>query len=341
MRAWELRDGFAPEHLRLYERDDPEPGPGEVVLAMRAASLNFRDSLVVRGGYGPRYRLPLIPVSDGVGEVMAMGAGVASIAPGDRVCPIFFQSWLSGPPSPEKFQNALGGDVDGVLSERMCVPASAVVKVPEHLSDVEAACLPCAGVTAWTAVITQGRVCPGETAVVQGTGGVALFALQFAKLAGAQVIITSSSDEKLAKARALGADHGINYRTTPEWDRDVKTLCGGEGCDLVVELGGAGTLERAIRAARIGGTLSLIGVLSGAKAAVPLPLVVMRNLRLQGVTVGSADDFAAMARAIGSAGLRPVVDRVFPFDQAPDAFAAFDQGGHFGKVCIRFPGSRD
>jgi NADPH:quinone reductase-like Zn-dependent oxidoreductase len=233
-------------------------------------------------------------------------------------------------------QRALGGDVDGVLAQLMCVPAEAVVRVPEHLSDEEAAALPCAGVTAWSAVIGQGRVGPADTVLAQGTGGVALFALQFAKAAGARVIITSSDDGKLQRARALGTDATINYRTTPDWDRVTKDLTGGEGADHIVELGGAGTLERSIRAARIGGTLSLIGVLAGAKAEVALPLVVMRNLCLQGVTVGSRDDFAAMVRAIAQHRLRPQVDRVFAFDEVPDAFAHFEAQRHFGKVCIRF-----
>jgi NADPH:quinone reductase-like Zn-dependent oxidoreductase len=338
MRVWEVRDGFGLEHMRQVEREDPIPGPGEVLLSMRAASLNYRDRLVVRGGYGPRFRLPLIPVSDGVGEVIAVGEGVTSPRPGERVAPIFFPTWLSGPPSPEKFRLSLGGDVDGVLAQRMCVPAQAVVGVPEHLTDEEAAALPCAGVTAWSAVIGQGRVGPADTVLVQGTGGVALFALQFAKLAGARVIVISSDDGKLQRTRELGCDVGINYRSTPDWDRAAKEITHGEGCDHVVELGGAGTLERSVRAARIGGTLSLIGVLAGAKADVPLPLVVMRNLRLQGVTVGSRDDFAAMARAIGRHRMRPVIDRTFDFDEAPAAFTHLEAQRHFGKVCIRIAG---
>lgn len=335
MEAWELRDGFAMDHLRRGRRPDPQPGPGEVVLAMRAASLNFRDTLVVRGGYGPRYTLPLIPVSDGAGEVIAIGDGVERVRVGDRVAPIFFQAWIAGPPSPERFQKALGGDVDGALASHMRVPADGVVRVPDHLSFEEAAALPCAGVTAWSAVIGQGRVGPGDTVLVQGTGGVALFALQFAKIAGARVIVTSSDDGKLERVRTLGADATVNYRTTPDWDRVVKDLSDGEGCHHVVELGGGGTLERSVRAARIGGTLSLIGVLAGAKAELPLPLVVMRNLRLQGITVGSRDDFEAMNRAIAQHRLQPVIDRVFPFDEAPAAFAHLEAQRHFGKVCIR------
>jgi len=247
---------------------------------------------------------------------------------------MFFQSWLGGPPAQAKFAASLGGPLDGVLCERMRLSEQGIAKVPAHLTDAEAATLPCAALTAWSAMISQGRVGPGDTVLVQGTGGVALFAVQFAKAAGARVILTSSSDEKLARGRALGADEGINYRTVAAWDKVVKELTGGEGCDHIVELGGAETLERSIRAVRIGGVLSLIGVLSGAAATVALPLVVMRNLRLQGVTVGSRDDFEAMVRAIALHKLRPVVDRVFAFDQVPAAFAAFETEKPFGKLSI-------
>jgi NADPH:quinone reductase-like Zn-dependent oxidoreductase len=211
-----------------------------------------------------------------------------------------------------------------------------VSRVPDHLSDEEAACLPCAALTAWSALVTEGGIGPGDTVLVQGTGGVALFAMQFAKMAGARVIMTSSRDDKLARARQLGADETINYRTFPEWDRVAKDLTGGEGCDHVIELGGADTLERSIRAARTGGQVSLIGVLGGAKAEVSLPLVVMRNLRMQGITVGSRDGFEAMCRAIARHHMRPVVDRVFSFDDVPVAFAHLEAGRHFGKVCIAF-----
>ncbi|MGF1640244.1 MAG: NAD(P)-dependent alcohol dehydrogenase [Rhodospirillales bacterium] len=334
MEVWELKDAFGPDHLRRGERPDPEPGPGQVLLRMRAASLNYRDTLMIRGGYGPRIGLPLIPVSDGVGEVVAVGDGVRRVAVGDRVAPLFFQGWIGGEASADKFRDSLGGPLDGVLAQLMAVGAEGVARVPDHLGDEEAACLPCAALTAWSAVITEGGVGPGATVLVQGTGGVALFALQFAKIAGARVIVISSRDDKLARVRQLGADEVVNYRTTPEWDRTVKALTGGEGCDHVVELGGADTLERSLRAVRTGGRISLIGVLGGAKASVPLPLAVMRNVRLQGVTVGSRDGFEAMARAIARHRLRPVVDRVYPFGAVPEAFAHLEGGHHFGKVCV-------
>jgi NADPH:quinone reductase-like Zn-dependent oxidoreductase len=303
---------------------------------MRAASLNYRDTLMIRGGYGPRVKVPVIPVSDGVGEVVAVGEGVRRVAVGDRVAPLFFQSWIGGTATSDKFHDTLGGPVDGVLTRLMRIGEHGVSRVPDHLSDEEAACLPCAALTAWSALVTEGGIGPGDTVLVQGTGGVALFAMQFAKMAGARVIMTSSRDDKLARARQLGADETINYRTFPEWDRVAKDLTGGEGCDHVIELGGADTLERSIRAARTGGQVSLIGVLGGAKAEVSLPLVVMRNLRMQGITVGSRDGFEAMCRAIARHHMRPVVDRVFSFDDVPAAFAHLEAGRHFGKVCIAF-----
>lgn len=336
MEVWQLEEGFALDKLVKAERPEAEPGPGEVLLEMRAASLNYRDWLTINGGYGPRNSLPLVPLSDGVGEVIAVGAGVERVGVGDRVSPVFFPAWIGGEPTPAKFRLTLGGPLDGVLRRRMVIGADAVVRVPEHLSDAEAASLPCAGLTAWSAIATQGRVGPGDVVLVQGTGGVALFALQFAKLAGASVILISSRDDKLARGRQLGADAVINYRKAPDWDKQVKALTGGEGCDHIVELGGADTLARSVRAARVGGTISLIGVLSGADASFSLPLVVMRNLRLQGVTVGSRDGFEAMVRAMAAHRLHPVVDRVFRFEDAPKAFAAFAEARHYGKICIGY-----
>ncbi|MBK8907643.1 MAG: NAD(P)-dependent alcohol dehydrogenase [Rhodospirillales bacterium] len=335
MEVWQLTGGFGIDHLQRLTRPDPTPGTRDVLLEMKAASLNYRDILAVNGGYAPRAQPPLIPVSDGVGVVVAVGDAVTRVRVGDRVCPMFFQDWIGGEARQAKMFTSLGGPVDGTLAQFMCLGEQGVTIVPEHLSDEEAATLPCAALTAWSALATQGEVGPSDTVLVQGTGGVALFALQFARLMGARVIITSSRDDKLARARQLGADEAINYRTTPDWDRVVKDLTGGEGCDHVIELGGADTLARSIRAARIGGRISVIGVLSGAKAEVALPLVVMRNLRLQGVTVGSRDGFEAMGRAIARHRLHPVLDRVFPFDDAPSAFRHLAAARHFGKVCIR------
>lgn len=341
MKAWALKDDFGLENLRVDERQRPLPQRGQVLLAMKAASLNYRDTIIVEGGFGSRVQTPLIPVSDGVGIVAAVGEGVSRVKVGDRVAPLFFQSWFGGPARQSKFRAMLGGPIDGVLAEFMCLDEQGVSIVPQHLTDEEAACLPCAGLTAWSALAENGQVGPDDTVLVQGTGGVGLFCLQFAKAMGARVIMMSSSDEKLDRARNLGADETINYRKTPDWDRTVKDLTDGEGCDHVIELGGAETLERSIRAVRIGGQISLIGVLSGAAAKTTLPLVVMRNIRLQGVTVGSRDGFEAMSRAMANREIRPVLDRVYGFGQVREAFLRLKGGRHFGKVGIRLaePGS--
>jgi len=334
MDVWELGEGFGLEHLRRVERSRPQPGPTDVLLEMRAASLNYRDLVVARGHYGPRVKLPLVPLSDGVGVVIEAGERVERVAVGDRVSPMFFPLWIGGEPTPEKMATTMGGPIDGALARLVCIDQQAVARVSDSLSDVEAACLPCAALTAWSALAEFGPTKPGDTVLVQGTGGVALFALQFARTMGARVIITSSRDDKLARARQLGADETINYRTTPDWDRVAKEMTGGAGCDHVIELGGADTLERSVRAARVGGRVNLIGMLSGADAGLPLPLVLMRNLRLQGVTVGSRDGFEAMCRTMDRHRLHPVVDQVFAFDDAPTAFAHMAKGRHFGKIGI-------
>lgn len=316
----------------------PQPGPGQVRVRTTAATLNYRDLLVVEGQYNPKLRLPLIPVSDGAGVVDALGDGATRFKPGDRVVGAFFQGWLEGEPSTEKLATGLGANLDGVLCEYRVFNEAGLLPVPDYLSDAEAAALPCAGVTAWSAIVILGRVRPGDVVVVQGTGGVALFALQFAKLVGATVILTSSDDAKLVRGRALGADHLVNYRTEPDWSRPVRALTDGRGADLIVEIGGAGTLAQSIRAVRVGGTLAMIGVVAGAAAsAVPLPLVVMRQVRMQGVTLGSRADFEAMLRACAAARLRPVLDeRRFAFEEAPAAFAHMAAGAHFGKIVIEF-----
>lgn len=336
MRVFEIRDTFGLDALKLAERPRPRPGPREVLLRMRAAALNYRDLMVVKGQYNPRMPLPRIPVSDGVGEVVELGEGVTRVAAGDRVAGLFMPAWQDGEQTEAKGRSALGGAVDGLLAEYAVLPEDGVVPVPGHLTDEEAATLPCAAVTAWHALVTQGAVRPGDAVLVQGTGGVSLFALQFARLAGARVIATSSSDEKLQRALALGASDGINYRTTPEWDKRVLELTGKVGVDHVVEVGGAGTLARSLRAVRPGGTISLIGVLTGGAGEVnPLPIL-MKGIRVQGIYVGSRAMFEAMARAIALHGLRPVVDRVFPFEEAPAALAYLESGAHFGKIAIRF-----
>jgi NADPH:quinone reductase-like Zn-dependent oxidoreductase len=334
MRAYVLQKSFGLEELKLTERPDPELGPGQVLVRLRAVSLNYRDLLVVQGKYDPRMRLPRIPCSDGAGEVVAVGPGVSRIRPGERVVGMFMQGWIEGPLTAAKGRTALGGELDGMLAEHVVLSAEGVSPFPDYLSFEEAATLPCAALTAWNALIEQGGLRPGETVLLQGTGGVSLFALQLAKAAGARGIITSSSEEKLARARKLGADEGINYKTTPDWDRRARELAGG-GVDHVVEVGGAGTLNRSLRAVRTGGHIALIGVLAGVAGPVDTVVILHRAIRVQGVYVGSRQMFEAMCRALTVNRIKPVVDRVFPFEEAVSAFRLMESGGHFGKIVIR------
>ena len=333
MKVIELKDDWSLDKLTLAERPMPEPKPGEAVVKLTAASLNYRDWLLVQGGYGRAAgALPLVPLSDGAGVVEAVGEGVTRVAPGDRVCPIMFQGWLAGELRESDYERVLGGPLDGVAAEAMLLDAEGLVRLPPGLSDQEAACLPCAGLTAWNAVIGQGQVKPGERVLVLGTGGVALFALQFAKLAGAEVIVTSKSDEKLARARALGADHTINYVATPDWGKAAREL-GDGGVDLVVETGG-GTLSESLRALRPGGRIALMGVLGGQSLDAKLSAIVMRRLSILGVTVGSRDDFEAMLRAIAASGLKPVIDSSYPLEELRPALEHLASQTHFGKVCV-------
>lgn len=334
MRAYEIQGSFGLENLHPAERPDPEPGPGQVLLEMRAVSLNYRDLLMVRGHYNPRQPLPLVPCSDGVGEIIALGEGVDDLAVGDRVATCFFQTWGGGPPTADKIRGTLGGPLDGTLAERMAVSAKGVVRVPEHLTDVEAATLPCAALTAWNALVECGSVTAGDVVLVQGTGGVSTFALQIATALGAEVIVTSSSDAKLERARELGAWGTVNYVEDPAWGKAVRKLTGGRGVDLVVEVGGAGTLEQSLKAVRVGGEVSVIGVLSGVASELNIIPILMQQLRLQGILVGSRESFERMNRAFAAHRIRPVVDRVFSFDETPDAFRYLASGEHLGKICL-------
>jgi NADPH:quinone reductase-like Zn-dependent oxidoreductase len=336
MKVFEIRDDWSFDHLQLGTRPDPRPGPGEVLLRMKAASLNYRDLVVPNRGYGAfTGNLPLIPLSDGVGEVLEVGQGVRRVKVGDRVCPCFHQSWIGGAPDLERLTRTLGGPVDGTMAELMCLPADGVVKVAPHLSDEQAATLPCAALTAWSALVSYDALAPGARVLVQGTGGVALFALQFGKLLGCHVTVISSSDEKLAKVKQLGADAGINYVSTPEWSKATREITSSRGFDHIVELGGEKTLPQSLRAIRPGGTISMIGVLSGSALAAPLGHVVTRQVRLQGITVGSRDGFEAMMRAIEQHRVQPVVDKVFAFEQLKEAMEQLKRSAHFGKICIR------
>jgi len=334
MRVMELRD-WSLEHLQEGARPDPVPGPGEVVLRMEAASVNYRDALVPKRGYGRLSGiLPLIPLSDGAGRVVARGAGATRFAEGDLVCPIIMPGWHAGPLRQEHREALLGGPRDGVLRELMAVREDDLVKAPSFYSAEEAATLPCAAVTAWSALMAA-QVKPGDVMVTQGTGGVSLFALQFARASGATTIVTSGSPDKRARAAAM-ADHVIDYRAEPEWSRAVRRFAP-EGADLVIEVGGAGTLAQSLRAVRTGGMVALIGVLAGAEATLDLGRVVTQALRLDGVTLGPRDAFAAMVRAIERHRIRPAIDdHVYRFAEAGAAIAAISAGRHFGKICISF-----
>lgn len=334
MRAFEIQHGFGLENITLTERPEPHPGPGEVLLRMRAFSLNYRDLLVARGVYNPKLKLPFVPLSDGVGEVVAVGDGVTRVRRGDRVATMFMQHWVRGPISEAAARSALGGALPGVAAEFVVLHEEGVSPVAEHLSDEEAATLPCAALTAWNALIIQGNLREGDTILIQGTGGVSLFALQFARMHGARVIATSGSDRKLSRVRELGAAEGVNYKTTPEWGDRVRELCGGMGVDHVVEVGGAGTLPQSLKAVKFGGRISLIGVLAGGSQFNPIQIL-MKHVCVQGIFVGSRAMFEEMNRALAQHRTRPVVDRVFSFAELPQALRYLESGAHFGKICLK------
>jgi NADPH:quinone reductase-like Zn-dependent oxidoreductase len=340
MRAWPITQ-FGIDTLTPIELPDPRVTPGTVLIKVHAVSLNYRDLMVVKGLYNPKMALPRIPCSDGAGEVVAVGEGVTRAHVGHRVCGIFMQRWLDGPATAEKSKQALGGDVDGMLTEYALLHEEGVVRFPEHLSYEEAATLPCAGVTAWNALQHAGDpVSPaqsGDTVLIQGTGGVSIFALQFAKVLGLKVIGTSSSDEKLKHARTLGLDEGCNYKQQPDWSKWATGITGGNGPDRIIEVGGAGTFSQSLRTIRVGGVIAQIGVLSGAATSDPLALtpILHKQIRVQGIYVGSRAIFEQMNAAIAKSKLNPVIDRVFSADQIREAFHHMESASHFGKIVIR------
>jgi len=331
MRVWQI-SSFGIDSLEFAERPSAEPGPGEVQIKIRAVSFNFRDLLMIKGLYNPKLKLPRIPCSDGAGEVTAVGEGVTQWKSGDRVAGIFMQNWIDGPASPVKVKGALGGDIDGVLAESVVLNEHGLVRVPRHLGFEEASTLPCAAVTAWNALACA-NLKPGSTVLVQGTGGVSIFALQFARLMGMRILGVSSSEEKLERARQYGLDVGLNYRSKPEWDRWVLDQTGGEGVDLVIEVGGVGTLPRSLRAVRMGGVIAQIGVLSAPGEAIPLPLILHKQTTIRGIYVGSRSDFDDMNRSIELAQLRPVLAS-FSWTETREVLHRMEAGEHFGKLVV-------
>lgn len=332
MHAYRVVSDKGIDAIQRTESPDPRPGPGQVLIDLKAASLNYRDLVVARGGYPLNDTRPVVPLSDGAGVVLEVGPGVTRWAPGDRVAANFMRDWIAGPVTPEALRSSLGGGVDGVLAERFVAPERSLVRIPEHLGFDEAATLPCAALTAWNALLAAGTKA-GDTVLVLGTGGVSVFGVQLARAMGAVPIATSSSDEKLERIKAAGAAHGVNYSRHPEWHERVLELTGGRGVDHVLETGGPGTLERSLLATRVGGTISLIGILAqGTPPAMTMAL--LRAQTVRGIYVGSVEMFETMNRAVAAAGIRPVIEARFGFDQALDAYRSLEKQKHVGKVVI-------
>jgi NADPH:quinone reductase-like Zn-dependent oxidoreductase len=333
MKTYEIQE-FGIDNLALVERDRPEPGETEVLVKFHAASLNYRDLMMVRGFYNPKLKTPLVPLSDGAGEVVEVGEKVTRWNVGDRVMPIFMQGWIDGDVDYSKAKTALGGDLDGCLREFGTFDESGLVKIPGHLTYREAATLPCAAVTAWNALMVSGKLQKGESVLLLGTGGVSIFALQFANTIGAETIITSSSDEKLGRADVLGANHLINYKANPHWNDAVNVFTANKGVDHIIEVGGAGTLHKSLKSVKMGGHIAVIGVLAG-KGDFDPTSILMKAVRLQGIFVGSREMFEDMNEFIREHYLKPVVDEVFEFENAKEAFKYMESGSHFGKVVIK------
>lgn len=334
MKAYQVQNNSGVDALELVELSTPTPGAGQVLVKVQATSLNYRDTAVIQGMY-PGQKLPVIPLSDGAGDVVAVGEGVTHVKVGDRVAGCFFQDWLSGRLTRQKILSALGGAIDGMLAEYVILAQDGVVKLPDHLSYEEGATLPCAAVTAWQALVSRGSLAAGETVLLLGTGGVSIFALQFAKMLGAKIIITSSNDEKLERAKAMGAQETINYKTYPNWQEKVLELTEQDGVDRVVEVGGSGTLERSLQSVRVGGRIGLIGVLGGLTGDVDHTKILLKGIDVQGIYVGSREMFEAMNRAISLHQIKPIIDRVFPFNEVKEAYHHLQSGAHFGKIVIR------
>jgi len=332
MNAYQI-ESFGLEGLKKCELPIPAPAQGQVLVEVRAASLNYRDLLMVKGLYDSRMPLPLIPLSDGAGDVVEVGPGVTKVKVGDRVAGSFFQSWIDGPVSREKIRESLGGPRPGMLASHAVLEEAGAIPIPKSLTFQEAATLPCAGVTAWNALFGGSQLRPGDVVLVQGTGGVSVTALQLAVAAGAKVIATSSSDEKLERVKALGAFATINYKETPNWGAEVRRLTDG-GVDHVIEVGGAGTLKQSLDAVRFGGHVAIIGVLAGVVAEIPTTTILHKSIQIRGIYVGSAEMFRAMNRSIEANEIKPIVGHTYGFDDASDALRLMESAGHFGKIVI-------
>jgi NADPH:quinone reductase-like Zn-dependent oxidoreductase len=326
---------FGIDHLREVTIDDPEPDNGQVLVKFQAASVNYRDYMIAEGLFAPPEDLPVIPLSDGAGEIVAVGQGVSSLQVGDLVTPLFFPHWQSGDALGAERSVSTGLEAPGCLREFGAFDETAVVKVANHLSAEEAACFPCAGLTAWSALVTTSGTTSGDVVLVLGTGGVSIFALQFAKALGATAIVTSSSDEKLAHAQELGADHGINYQTTPEWGPAVKALTDGRGVDVVVEVGGTGTLPQSFKAIRRGGHIPVVGALAGAQMDLAVYELIMTNAHVHGIGVGNRAGYEEMMSFVEQHRISPVIHQIYSFDEAPAAIRDINEGQHFGKLVVR------
>lgn len=339
MRALNVSAPWGLDNLRYVDAIEPMPGQGQVLVRMKAVSLNYRDLLMVNGMYGRGAASTsdvITPFSDGCGVVEAVGEDVTRFKPGDRVSTLFFQNWISGPPDLAKLTSSLGFPIPGAGAELQVFSEQGLSKVPDFLTDHQVATLPCAALTAWRGLFVDARLEPGDTVVLQGTGGVSIFGLQFAKAAGLRTIITSSSDEKLARATALGADHVVNYREIPSWSKAVREATDGRGADFIMEVGGAGTIQESMKAVKIGGHIAIIGIVAGAGEPFNPASLIGNSAKLQGLSVGSRDMFEAMCRALELRRIAPVVDKVFPWTEAKAAFGAMAAGEHFGKIVLEF-----
>ncbi len=334
MKIYEIGSGEGLSGLKAAERDISKPGPGEILVKMKASSINYRDLMMIKNASVIGIAEGRIPNSDGAGIVEEAGEGVTSFKAGDRVVGCFFQDWEDGPIGDAVMQSALGGPIDGVLAEYVILKEKSALPVPEGLSFEEAATLPCAAVTAWNCLIDKGGARPGDTALILGTGGVSVFSQQIAAVSGIRTIATSSSDEKLERIKALGANELINYRQNPDWEKEVLELTGGRGVDVVIEVGGAGTLPKSIDSVRVGGTISLVGVLTGGMID---PTSIMRkSVKLQGIYVGPRAMFRKLLQAVDTQDIKPVVEKTVPFDEALEAYRLMESGAHFGKIVITF-----